>query len=62
MAVHPTVVKRAFQLARAGQCATVPHITRTLRQEGYLDLGPKLRWSVGTQLREILAEIQAKRT
>jgi hypothetical protein len=59
MTLHPTVVERAFQLAKAGKCATVPQITRTLRQEGYLDLRPKLRGSVGTQLRQVCAEVQA---
>jgi hypothetical protein len=43
---RPNAVERAYQLARAGACASVGDIERKLRTEGYAEyriIGPALR-------------------
>jgi hypothetical protein len=35
MSNHPTVLERAFQLARSGRCISVEEIKKRLSSEGY---------------------------
>ena len=53
MTLPPTILERAFQLAKSGKCATVGDIRSALSREGYLEdtlTGPALH----KQLRELM--------
>jgi hypothetical protein len=62
MAARPTVLERAFELARSGDCAGVQDIRHKLRAEGHLNAEAQLYGrSLLTQLKRICDEARAKR-
>ncbi len=48
MSTRPTLIERAYQLARSGECATLQNIKRRLKAEGFVSIeaqlfGPRLQ-------------------
>ena len=59
---RPTILERAFQLARSGTCGYIHDIRRQLASEGYLHVNTQLYGrSLAVQLRKICMETQAQR-
>jgi hypothetical protein len=55
---NPTVLERAFELARSGRFETVEFITKALRAEGYTtaEIGQITGRTLILQLRQLMAE------
>jgi hypothetical protein len=51
---HRTSLERAFELASSGSCASVDHVRKRLKAEGY-DVGQITGPSLVKQLREMCA-------
>ena len=50
----PTIIERAFELARSGACRSVDDIKKKLRAEGFENPEGHLQRSLATQLRTLL--------
>lgn len=62
MTYRPTTVERAYELARSGEYGGVSEIKAKLRAEGLRDVEGQLYGrSIGTDLRRLCVEAQAKR-
>ncbi|TZG29300.1 hypothetical protein [Sphingomonas montanisoli] len=60
----PTIIERAYELARSGTCAGLVEIERTLSRENYLNVmahmsSPSLRRELGRLCRTALADSAA---
>ncbi len=58
---RPTVIERAYQLARSGQCDGIGHVRARLIGEGYLDTLPQLAGAgLKRELSRLCREAQGK--
>jgi hypothetical protein len=57
---RPTVIERAFDLARSGRMASVGDIRNTLRAEGYREEGQLFGRSITQQLMRLIAAAKTK--
>jgi hypothetical protein len=58
---RPTVIERAYQLARSGQCGGIGDVRSRLMSEGYLDTLPQLAGAgLKRELSRLCREAQGK--
>jgi hypothetical protein len=59
MSPAPSIIERAFQLARSGGCAKIDDIIRRLKKERFDFVDAHLSTSLRRDLRKIISEARA---